>query len=139
MSDSATYDNTGSSYNVTRILTPEFSLAAYKANSPLPLNNICYVLRTVIRSHSIFDFIHLTQPFGKQIWQQFRNSTTEEPDTHMKMMQMHREAPTWWYMSLFSVMIEPSLITVFAFPTNLSKRSSCSRSKQLCLLLCDNY
>jgi hypothetical protein len=37
MSDSSTYDNTGTNYNVTRILTPEFTLdeAAYKSYSPL--------------------------------------------------------------------------------------------------------
>ena len=37
MSDSSTYDNTGSPYNTSRILTPEFTLdeEAYKNYSPL--------------------------------------------------------------------------------------------------------
>jgi hypothetical protein len=40
MSDSITYDNTGASYNVTKILTPQFTLdeAAYRAYSPLFLS-----------------------------------------------------------------------------------------------------
>jgi hypothetical protein len=39
---------------------------------------------------------------GKQIWQQWRNSTNEKPDIHMKLMRKYKEAPTWWYMSLFA-------------------------------------
>lgn len=37
MSDAATYDNTGATYNTTRILTPDITLdeEAYKAYSPL--------------------------------------------------------------------------------------------------------
>lgn len=122
MSDSATYDNTGSSYNVTRILTPEFrlDLAAYKAYSPLFLSTtfaMSYGLSfAAIASLIVYTYLN----HGKQIWQQFRNSTTEEPDIHMKMMQKYREAPTWWYMSLFAIMIGLSLITVLAFPTNLT-------------------
>jgi OPT family oligopeptide transporter len=122
MSDSATYDNTGSSYNVTRILTPEFTLdlAAYKAYSPLFLSTtfaMSYGLSfAAIASLVVYTYLN----HGKQIWQQFRNSTKEEPDVHMKMMSKYREAPTWWYMSLFGIMIGLSLITVLAFPTNLS-------------------
>lgn len=127
MSDSATYDNTGSSYNVTRILTPEFrlDLAAYKAYSPLFLSTtfaMSYGLSfAAIASLVVYTYLN----HGKQIWQQFRNSTKEEPDIHMKMMQKYIEAPTWWYMSLFAVMVALSLITVLAFPTNLSMYNSC--------------
>jgi hypothetical protein len=118
MSDSATYDNTGSSYNVTRVLTPEFrlDLAAYKAYSPLFLSTtfaMSYGLSfAAIASLIVYTYLS----HEKQIWQQFRNSTTEEPDIHMKMMRKYREAPTWWYMSLFSIMIGLSLIIVLAFP-----------------------
>lgn len=37
MSDSSTYDNTGTNYNVSRILTPQFTLdeQAYQSYSPL--------------------------------------------------------------------------------------------------------
>jgi len=31
---------------------------------------------------------------GKQIWGQFRNSTKEEPDIHMRLMSKYKEAPT---------------------------------------------
>lgn len=35
-------------------------------------------------------------------------------------MQKYPEAPTWWYMSLFFLMIGLSLVAILAFPTNLT-------------------
>lgn len=40
---------------------------------------------------------------GKTIWRQYKSSTTEKPDIHMKLMRKYKEAPTWWYMSLFAI------------------------------------
>ncbi|KAJ5054400.1 uncharacterized protein L3040_000674 [Drepanopeziza brunnea f. sp. 'multigermtubi'] len=122
MSDSVTYDNTGVSYNVTRILTPEFTLdiEAYKSYSPLFLSTtfaLSYGLSfAAIASLIVYTYLH----HGEQIWNQFRNSTKEEPDVHMKMMSKYKEAPTWWYLVLFVLMVALSLVTVLAFPTNLT-------------------
>ncbi|OWP04008.1 small oligopeptide transporter [Marssonina coronariae] len=122
MSDSTTYDNTGASYNVSRILTPKFTLDldAYKAYSPLFLSTtfaISYGLSfAAIASLIVYTYLN----HGEQIWGQFRNSTKEEPDIHMKLMSKYKEAPTWWYLSLFVLMIVVSLVTVLGFPTNLT-------------------
>ena len=79
MSDSSTYDNTGSHYNVSRILTPEFTLdeEAYKSYSPLFLryrkstvppsrysltgeqHNICHVLRPLVCRYQLADSVHM--------------------------------------------------------------------------------
>lgn len=123
MSNSATYDNTGAAYNTTRILTEDFTLnlAEYKAYSPLFLSTtfaLSYGLSfAAISSLIVYTYLH----HGKQIWAQFRNSTKQQtPDVHMKMMQKYPEAPTWWYMSLFILMVGLSFITILAFPTNLT-------------------
>lgn len=82
MSDSSTYDNTGSSYNVTRILTPQFTLdeEAYKNYSPLFLrfvrklpmrihgsnssqHHICHVLWALVCRHCVLDRLHLAAPW----------------------------------------------------------------------------
>lgn len=47
--------------------------------------------------------VHTYLHNGKQIWSQYRNSTTEKADIHMKLMRKYKEAPTWWYMALFVV------------------------------------
>jgi Cu/Ag efflux pump CusA len=71
MSDSATYDNTGSSYDVTRVLTPQFTLdlAEYKSYSPLFLSTtfaMSYGLSfAAIASLIVYTYLN----HGKQIWQ----------------------------------------------------------------------
>lgn len=52
-----------------------------------------------IASLVVYTYLH----HGKTVWRQYKSSTTEKPDIHMKLMRRYKEAPTWWYMSLFSV------------------------------------
>jgi OPT family small oligopeptide transporter len=122
MSDSATYDNTGASYNVSRILTDDFRLdvEAYESYSPLFLSTtfaLSYGLSFAAIA-SLIVYVYLEH--GTLIWNQARNSAGEELDIHMKLMKKYKEAPTWWYMSIFAAMIVLSLITVLSFPTNLT-------------------
>lgn len=103
MSDSGIYDNTGSSYNTSRVLTPDFTLdqQAYESYSPLFLSTtfaISYGLSfAAIASLIVYTYLH----HGPMIWNQWKNSKTENDDIHMKLMRKYPEAPTWWYMSLF--------------------------------------
>ena len=121
MSDTHTYDNTGARYDINRILTPDFTLdeEAYKNYSPLFIRSV-FATRSrsltltscsttfalaygasfaAISSLIVYTYLHN----GKTIWKQYRNSSNEKPDIHMKLMRKYKEAPTWWYMSLFSV------------------------------------
>lgn len=103
MSDSSIYDNTGASYNTTRVLTSDFTLnqAAYESYSPLFLSTtfaISYGLSfAAIASLIVYTYLH----HGSMIWSQWRNAKVEKDDIHMKLMRKYPEAPTWWYMSLF--------------------------------------
>ena len=110
MSDSSTYDNTGAHYDVSRVLTPQFTLdeAAYKAYSPLFLSTtfaMSYGLSfAAISALVVYTYLH----HSHTIWQQYRNSTHEKPDIHMKLMRKYKEAPGWWYMVLFAIVCFPS-------------------------------
>ncbi|KPM37308.1 Sexual differentiation process protein isp4 [Neonectria ditissima] len=122
MSDSSTYDNTGAAYNTSRILTPDFTLdeEAYQNYSPLFISTtfaMAYGLSfAAISSLVVYTYLHN----GKQIWQQYRNSASEKPDIHMKLMRKYKEAPTWWYMGLFGIMLAIGLYTVLGYATNLT-------------------
>ncbi|KAI5465573.1 OPT oligopeptide transporter protein-domain-containing protein [Mariannaea sp. PMI_226] len=122
MSDSGTYDNTGNRYNTSRILTDKFTLdeEAYQNYSPLFISTtfaLSYGLSFAsISALVVYTWLH----HRKQIWQQYINSTSEKPDIHMKMMRKYEEAPTWWYMSLFAIMLSIGFFTVLYYPTNLS-------------------
>ncbi|KAH6627817.1 OPT oligopeptide transporter protein-domain-containing protein [Chaetomium tenue] len=122
MSDSNTYDNTGKQYDVSRILSADYTLdvEAYNNYSPLFLSTtfaISYGLSfAAIASLVVYTYLH----HGKTIWRQYKSSTTEKPDIHMKLMRRYKEAPTWWYMSLFAVMLLIGFVTVLAWPTNMT-------------------
>ncbi|KAG8165528.1 hypothetical protein KVR01_004080 [Diaporthe batatas] len=122
MSDSSTYDNTGSPYNTSRILTKDFTLnqQAYEEYSPLFISTtfaMSYGLSfAAIASLIVYTYLH----HGKMIWNQWKNSKTEDDDIHMKLMRKYPEAPTWWYMSLFVLMLAIGFVAVLAFPTNLT-------------------
>ncbi|KAK5664118.1 hypothetical protein OQA88_333 [Cercophora sp. LCS_1] len=122
MSDSSTYDNTGRHYNVSRVLTPEFTLdeEAYAKYSPLFLSTtfaISYGLSfAAITALVVYTYLH----HGKMIVRQYKSSVNEKADIHMKLMRRYKEAPTWWYMSLFGVMLALGFITILGWPTNLT-------------------
>ncbi|KAJ4292306.1 hypothetical protein N0V88_005938 [Collariella sp. IMI 366227] len=122
MSDASTYDNTGNQYNVSRILSADYTLdvEAYNNYSPLFLSTtfaIAYGLSfAAIASLVVYTYLH----HGKTIWRQYKSSTTEKPDIHMKLMRRYKEAPTWWYMSLFALMLALGFVTVLAWPTNMT-------------------
>ncbi|KAI0024769.1 OPT oligopeptide transporter protein-domain-containing protein [Xylariomycetidae sp. FL0641] len=122
MSDAETYDNTGSSYNVTRILTPEYRLdeSAYQNYSPLFISTT-FAMSYGLSFAAISALVAYTYLYHrKTIWAQYKNSTTEKPDIHMKLMRKYPEAPSWWYTGLFLGVLGLSLVSVLFYPTNLT-------------------
>lgn len=57
-----------------------------------------------ITSLVVYTYLH----HSNTIWKQYRNSTNEKPDIHMKMMRKYKEAPAWWYMTLFAIVRQAS-------------------------------
>ena len=122
MSDSSTYDNTGAEYNTTLIVTDQLTLneAAYKSYSPLFISTtfaMSYGLSfATIASLVVYVYLH----HRKQIVNQFKNSKVDQPDIHAKLMEKYPEAPHWWYMGLFVLMVALSLVTILAYPTEFA-------------------
>ncbi|RFU81347.1 sexual differentiation [Trichoderma arundinaceum] len=111
ISDASIYDNTGAKYNISRVVNPDITLneEAYRNYSPLFISTtfaISYGLSfAAISSLVVYTYLH----HGKYIWRQYMNSTTEKPDIHMKLMKKYKEAPTWWYLTLFAIVSNPTL------------------------------
>ncbi len=122
MSDSNSYDNTGATYNVSKILTPEYTLdiKAYEAYSPLFLSTT-FSLTYGLSFATITSLIIHTALFnGKEIWYRFRRAREETPDVHTRLMLKYPDSPHWWYGIIFVVMLTFSLVTVLVYPTHLS-------------------
>jgi hypothetical protein len=123
INDASIYDNTGARYNISRVVNPDMTLneEAYHKYSPLFIRSVPVCSRMIsphgswinsttfaisyglsfaaISSLVVYTYLH----HGKYIWKQYMNSTTEKPDIHMKLMKKYKEAPTWWYLSLFCI------------------------------------
>lgn len=122
ISDSNSYDNTASPYNVSRILNPDytFNLQAYQEYSPLFLSTtfmLCYGLSfaTIVAV-----IVHTGLFHGKELWVRFRNFGKEEEDVHGRLMARFKPVPLWWYGATTLVMLGISLGVVLGWPTHLS-------------------
>ncbi|PYI18067.1 small oligopeptide transporter [Aspergillus japonicus CBS 114.51] len=121
ISDSSSYDNTATTYNVSRIMTPEFTLdlKAYEEYSPLFLSTtfaLCYGLSfaTIIALLVNTGLFH-----GSELWVRFRNFGKEEEDVHGRLMARFKPVPLWWYGGVVVAMIAIGLGLVLGYPTHL--------------------
>ncbi|RAL15004.1 small oligopeptide transporter, OPT family [Aspergillus homomorphus CBS 101889] len=122
ISDSSSYDNTGAKYNVSRILTPEFTLdlKAYQEYSPLFLSTT-FALSYGLSFATIVALLVNTGLFhGSELWVRFRNFGKEEEDVHGRLMARFKPVPLWWYGAVMVAMIAIGLGLVLGYPTHLS-------------------
>lgn len=107
MSTRTSYDNTGATYDVSRILNPDATLdvAAYESYSPLFLSTtfaLSYGLSFAAITSTI---VHTWLYYRKQIWTQSRRALEEEPDIHARLMSRYPQVPEWWYAIIFGEFI----------------------------------
>lgn len=115
------FDNTGASYNVSRILTPENTLdqSKFEAYSPLFLPIVFALSYGVSFASMTATITHSILYFRKQIWQQARRSLAETPDVHARLMSKYPEVPDWWYGAIFVSMFIFGIISIEVWPTEL--------------------
>lgn len=106
ISTDVSYDNTGSTYNVTRILNDQFffDLAKYKSYSPLFLGTTFALAYGLSFATITAVLVHTYLFYGSEIWRQFKESLNQEDDIHMKLNKVYKQAPDWWYVALGVVM-----------------------------------
>ena len=104
---SHSFDNTGNTYNVTRIINENatFNLEAYQAYSPLFIS-VSFIMAYGLSFASITATLtHIFLYYRKQIWTQARRSLSEQPDIHARLMSVYKEVPDWWYIFIFCASI----------------------------------
>lgn len=72
--------------------------------------------------------VHVILFHRKEIWHQFRASRNQEPDIHLIMMKKYKEAPDWWYATLFLCSIALGLAGILAYDSQLPCMQYSSRS-----------
>ncbi|KAE8132024.1 OPT oligopeptide transporter protein-domain-containing protein [Aspergillus pseudotamarii] len=122
ISDSSSYDNLGKEYDVSRILTPEFTFdaAKYKEYSPLFLSTtfaLCYGLSF---AGVIAVLLHAILFHGKEVLARLKTFRKTEDDIHARLMARFKPVPLWWYGALFLTMMGIGLGVSLGYPTHLS-------------------
>lgn len=115
------YDNTGSIYNVTKILTPEMTLDVdkYKAYSPLYLPFVFSMIiisevelieidRTAFAVSYGLSFASITATIvhtllyaRRSVACRFKGAVGERPDIHARLMGRYKQVPNYWYLFIF--------------------------------------
>ncbi|EKM53153.1 uncharacterized protein PHACADRAFT_197581 [Phanerochaete carnosa HHB-10118-sp] len=131
ISSSASFDNTGHPYNVSRILysNATFNEEAYKEYSPLYLSTtfaLSYGLSFATISATI---VHAILYFRKPIRYHLSRSLSEQPDIHAQLMSRYpqggicttplRPFPEWWYACIFVVTFVFACVCVEIWPTRM--------------------
>lgn len=98
MSTGGSFDNTGAAYNVSKILTPEYTLdpEKYANYSPLFLSTTFALAYGLSFASIIAVVVHTYLYHGQEIWHKFKASRNEGADIHMRLIMKYKEAPWWW-------------------------------------------
>ncbi|KAF8556645.1 OPT oligopeptide transporter [Imleria badia] len=127
MSTRVSYDNTGSTYNVTRIINTDasFNLTAYQEYSPLFLSMTFAISYGLSFASITATLMHAFLFFRKQIWAQSRRSMREQPDIHARLMSKYKQVPEWWYGSIFVSMFIFGIIVIKVWHTEFPVWAFC--------------
>ncbi|KAK6206031.1 hypothetical protein LQW54_007970 [Pestalotiopsis sp. IQ-011] len=121
-SDSGSWDNTQSSYNVSRILTPDFDLdvAKYEEYSPLFLSTTFAMSYGLSFAGIASVIVHTGLFHAKEIWHRFRDREGTLDDVHAKMMRKYKPVPQWWFLCIFVPCLGLGFATSYIWPTGLT-------------------
>ncbi|KAJ7430559.1 OPT oligopeptide transporter protein-domain-containing protein [Mycena latifolia] len=114
ISSGSSFDNTGHSYNVSRILTVDkvFDLEKYKAYSPIFLSTTFSISYSLL-----FASMHAFLFFHKQIWMQSRHTMHEQPDIHAHLMAVYPQVPEWRYAIILRVQCVFGVVAIEVWDT----------------------
>ncbi|PPQ78774.1 hypothetical protein CVT25_010647 [Psilocybe cyanescens] len=121
ISTRGSYDNTGKTYNVTRIVDAKNKLdvEAFKAYSPIFLSATFATSYGLSFATITATLTHAFLFYGKQIWTQARRSLHEQPDIHARLMSRYQPVPEWYYVVIFVSMFVFAVICIEALATDL--------------------
>ncbi|PPQ81817.1 hypothetical protein CVT25_013653 [Psilocybe cyanescens] len=116
------YDNTGSPYNITRVVNHDGTLnrEAYAQYSPLYLP-IAFVMSYGLSFLSITATItHAIIHFYKPIRLQFGRSMREQPDIHARLMSQYPQVPDWYYACIFVLTFVFACVCIQLWPSGMT-------------------
>ncbi|KAF8917594.1 OPT oligopeptide transporter [Mucidula mucida] len=118
---SATFDNTGAKYNISRVVNDDYSfnLEKYEAYSPMYIS-MAYSISYGLNFAAITGIIVHTYLYnGADIWAKFKNSRDGGEDIHKRLMNKYKDVPDWWYLILTACTLGLGIFTIRYWDTQL--------------------
>ncbi|KAL1692218.1 OPT oligopeptide transporter protein-domain-containing protein [Schizophyllum commune] len=121
LASSASFDNTGQEYDLTRILTNETALnrTEYSNYSPLFISAAFALGYGTSFASIAATIVHAILYFRKPIMKQFRRSLSEQPDVHARLMTRYPVLPDWWFLVILAVTFTFGVVCIEIWPTEL--------------------
>ena len=106
-----TFDNTGRSYNTSRILGEKGSVnwSAYRDYSPMFLPAGYAMTFGIAFANLTGIFFHTGLYHGRDLWRQWKG--TNKRDVHARLMSVYRPVPWWWFLAVTILVFVLSIVT----------------------------
>ncbi|WOO80324.1 Glutathione transporter 1 [Vanrija pseudolonga] len=119
---STTFDNTGKTYNVSKVLVHggiDFNVTAYQEYSPMYIS-MSYSLSYALSFAAVTSVVVYTVLWnGKDIWARFKDSRAGGEDVHKRLMNEYEDVPDWWYAVFTVIILGLGILTIRYWPTEL--------------------
>ncbi|PLB41399.1 small oligopeptide transporter, OPT family [Aspergillus candidus] len=114
-----TFDNTGQSYNTSRVMNNDGTVdaKAYQEYSPMFLPAGYAVTYGVAFANLTGIFVHVALYHGKDLWLQWQGR--DKKDVHSRIMERYRDVPWWWFAAVSVLMFVLSIVTNEVWHTGL--------------------
>jgi len=121
MSANSNFDRFAQPYNTSRILNADFTVneTAYKEYSPILLGPTLSLSYGLSFATLISTITHVALFYGADVWYRAWDSKYEEPDVHLKLMRRYKEAPEWWFATIFVVSFAFGMFACQVWKTHL--------------------
>ncbi|RAK95685.1 OPT oligopeptide transporter family [Aspergillus ibericus CBS 121593] len=121
------YDNTGNTYNVTRVLNSkgDFDLEGYEGYSQPYLTAGYSVMFFFFFAMYIATIVHVVLYNRREIMKGYRallkwtSAREEHEDVHNRLMKRYKEVPEWWYLTILAVSFVFGCISVAKYDTGM--------------------
>lgn len=117
--NSNTFDNTGSSYNTSRVLTPSGTVdqEAYRNYSPMFLPAGYALTYGVAFANLTGIVVHTALYHGRDLWEQWHGR--HKKDVHARLVAAYKNVPWWWFMAITVLMFALSIVANEVWHTGL--------------------
>ncbi|KAE8333829.1 OPT oligopeptide transporter protein-domain-containing protein [Aspergillus sergii] len=119
MLNSNTFDNTGKSYNTSRVMNHDgtVNVEAYREYSPMFLPAGYAVTYGVAFANLTGIFVHIALYHGTDLWEQWKGR--DKKDVHSRLMASYKDVPWWWFAAVTILMFALSIVTNEVWHTGL--------------------